>query len=119
MEQKNWTLVRRLIGYQRLDTQDQLQWLDSLYGDLLRPYNNCFQPVKKLIGKESVGNQVRKHYDRPTTPLPRVLDSGQADPPRSRSWSPSTPPPARSPSNARSDRRLDAMPAVLGVFRSA
>jgi hypothetical protein len=36
VEQKNWTLVRRLIGYQRLDTQDQLQWLDSLYGDLLR-----------------------------------------------------------------------------------
>jgi hypothetical protein len=31
VEQKNWTLVRRLIGYQRLDTQDQLQWLDSLY----------------------------------------------------------------------------------------
>ena len=55
MEQKNWTLVRRLIGYQRLDTQDQLQWLDSLYGDLLYPYNNCFQPVMKLIGKESVG----------------------------------------------------------------
>lgn len=119
VEQKNWTLVRRLIGYQRLDTQDQLQWLDSLYGDLLYPYNNCFQPVMKLIGKESVGNQVRKHYDRPTTPLPRVLDSGQADPAKIQELvalyttaSPLT-------LKRQIDRRLAAMPAALGVFRSA
>ena len=35
--------------------------------------------MTKLTGRESVGNQVRKHYDRRTTPLQRVLDSGLAD----------------------------------------
>jgi transposase InsO family protein len=79
VEQKNWTLVRRLIGYQRLDTPAQLAWLDRLYTDLLRPYANCFQPVMKLIKKETVDQRVRKIYDRPTTPLRRVLDSGAAD----------------------------------------
>lgn len=37
VEQQNWTLVRRLIGHQGLDTPDQLEWLDSIYTDLLRP----------------------------------------------------------------------------------
>jgi hypothetical protein len=78
VEQKNWTLVRRLIGYQRLDTPEQLSWLDALYTELLRPYNNCFQPVMKLIRKESDGQRTRKFYDRPNQPLWRVLDSGAA-----------------------------------------
>ena len=119
VEQKNWTLVRRLIGYQRLDTPDQMQWLDSLYSDLLRPYNNCFQPVMKLTGKASVGNQVRKHYDQPTTPLQRVLNSGLADPDKIQDLvalyttaSPLT-------LKRQIDRRLAAMPATLGVFQSA
>jgi len=72
VEQKNWTLVRRLIGYQRLDTPTQLAWLNSPYTELLRPYNNCFQPVMKLVGKHMAGIRTRKTYDRPTTPLRRV-----------------------------------------------
>ncbi len=80
VEQKNWTLVRRLIGYQRLDAPWQLSWLDDFYTELLRPYNNCFQPVMKLIGKEHpAGGQLRKRYDTPTTPLLRLLASGTAD----------------------------------------
>jgi hypothetical protein len=80
VEQKNWTLVRRLIGYQRLDTPWQLSWLDEFYTQLLRPYNNCFQPVMKLIGKEHrATGQPRKRYDTPTTPLQRVLASGFSD----------------------------------------
>jgi hypothetical protein len=80
VEQKNWTLVRRLIGYQRLDTPRQLSWLDDFYTELLRPYNNCFQPVMKLVAKEHrADGQLRKRYDTPTTPLQRVLASGCAD----------------------------------------
>ncbi len=80
IEQKNWTLVRRLIGYQRLDTTAQLNWLDEFYTELLRPYNNCFQPVMKLVGKEHrADRQPRRRYDTPTTPLQRVLASGSAD----------------------------------------
>lgn len=80
VEQKNWTLVRRLIGYQRLDTLPQLQWLNHLYTDLLRPYNNCFQPVMKLMAKEVVGQRTIKRYDTPTTPFQRLIPTGAADP---------------------------------------
>ncbi|HVB54351.1 MAG TPA: ISNCY family transposase [Candidatus Acidoferrales bacterium] len=119
VEQKNWTLVRRLIGYQRLDTPTQLAWLNSLYTELLRPYNNCFQPVMKLVGKQMVGSRTRKTYDRPTTPLRRVLAGSQAD---------STKIPAlvslytaTSPLTLKRtiDRRLAAMPAALEVTQSA
>lgn len=119
VEQKNWTLVRRLIGYQRLDTPQQLAWLNALYSELLRPYNNCFQPVMKLIGKESVGERTRKLYDRPTTPLRRLLNSGVADAARITALvelytavSPLT-------LKRQIDRRLAAMPAVLEVTISA
>jgi hypothetical protein len=54
--------------------------VDRLYTELLRQYNNCFQPTLKLIGKRQVGERTRKLYDRPRTPLQRVLDSGAADP---------------------------------------
>lgn len=119
VEQKNWTLVRRLIGYQRLETPAQLAWLDHLYQELLRPYNNCFQPVMKLIRKEAVGQRTRKVYDRPTSPLQRVLNSGAADPAKIAALvqlytttSPLT-------LKRRIDRRLAAMPATLHVTASA
>jgi hypothetical protein len=80
VEQKNWTLVRRIVGYDRLDTPEQLAWMNSLYTDLLRPFANCFQPTMKLIGREQVNNHTRRLYDVPTTPLQRVIDSGVADP---------------------------------------
>ena len=81
VEQKNWTLVRRLIGYDRLDTPAQQAWLDVFYTDDLRPFANCFQPVMKLVGKETVGQRTRRLYDTPKTPLRRLLDdySGHVD----------------------------------------
>jgi len=110
VEQKNWTLVRRLIGYQRLDSPEQLAWLDTLYTQLLRPYNNCFQPVMKLIRKEHVGERTRKIYDTPTSPLRRVLDSGAADPAKIgalvRLYTEGSPLTLK----RQIDRRLDAMP---------
>lgn len=119
VEQKNWTLVRRLIGYQRLDTPAQLAWLNQLYTDLLRPYNNCFQPVMKLIKKERVDQRIRKIYDRPTTPLQRVLSSGQTDATKVRALtelytlvSPLT-------LKRQIDRRLAAMPVALQVSHIA
>lgn len=119
VEQKNWTLVRRLIGYQRLDTPAQLAWLDRLYHDLLRPYNNCFQPVMKLIRKETLGQRTRKVYDRPTTPLQRLLNAGAADAKKISALvalytdvSPLT-------LKRQIDRRLAAIPAALEATRSA
>lgn len=74
VEQKNWPLVRRLLGYDPLDTPGQQAWLDAFYTDDLRPFANCFQPYMKLVGKKSVGQRTRRIYDTPKTPMGRLLD---------------------------------------------
>jgi hypothetical protein len=74
VEQKNWSVVRHLIGYDRFETEEELALLRSLYADL-RLYVNFFQPVLKLIGKEQVDGKTVKRYDRAATPFRRVLAS--------------------------------------------
>lgn len=73
VEQKNWSVVRHTVGYDRWETQDELALLESIYEDL-RLYINFFQPSFKLIAKERVGNKTRKRYDPAKTPYQRVLD---------------------------------------------
>lgn len=74
VEQKNWSVVRRLVGYDRLETPEQAALLQNLYQDL-RLYINFFQPVLKLIAKERHDNQILKRYDTATTPYQRLLAS--------------------------------------------
>ncbi len=74
VEQKNWSVVRHTIGYDRLETADELELLKSIYEDL-RLYVNFFQPVLKLVGKEQVNGKTIKRYDQPATPFRRVLAS--------------------------------------------
>jgi hypothetical protein len=78
VEQKNWSVVRRLVGYDRFDTQKQTDALNQLYG-LYREYVNFFLPVTKLVSKQRCGNKVKKFYDDPKTPYQRVLDSADVD----------------------------------------
>lgn len=80
VEQKNGYLVRRLVSNHRLDNLEQWEWLDQLYSSLLRPFNNCFQPVMKRIGQVTTGSRIRRLHDQPRTPLRRLLDSGAASP---------------------------------------
>ena len=72
VEQKNWSIVRRNIGYDRFETPDELACLRSIYQDL-RLYTNFFQPVLKLIGKVRVDGKLIKQYDTAITPFRRVL----------------------------------------------
>ncbi len=74
VEQKNWSVVRRAVGYARYDTPQQCQLLNDLYR-LLRDYNNFFMPSMKLVEKIRDGAKVRKRYDTPQTPFQRVLQS--------------------------------------------
>ncbi|HUI89733.1 MAG TPA: ISNCY family transposase [Anaerolineales bacterium] len=74
VEQKNWSVVRRWIGYDRLDTQAQALLLQEIYQDL-RLYVNFFQPVLKLVAKQHVDNKLIKRYDTAATPYQRVLAS--------------------------------------------
>ena len=72
VEQKNWSVVRHTVGYDRLETPEELALLRSIYADL-RLYINFFQPVLKLVGKERVDGKTVRTYDRATTPYRRVL----------------------------------------------
>ena len=72
VEQKNWSVVRRLIGYDRFETEEEYLLLQSIYADL-RLYANFFQPVLKLISKQHVDKKLIKRYDTAATPFQRVL----------------------------------------------
>ena len=74
VEQKNWSVIRRAVGYGRYDTEKELSILNELYV-YLRLYVNFFQPVRKLIKKERIGSKVIKRYDQAKTPYRRVLAS--------------------------------------------
>lgn len=72
VEQKNYSIVRRAVGYLRYDTEAELDTLNALYRHL-RLYTNFFQPTMKLIEKTRIGSKVIKKYDKPLTPYRRVL----------------------------------------------
>jgi hypothetical protein len=73
IEQKNFTHVRKVIGYMRLDTRIQQDMLNDLYRNELRLYINFFQPSQKLIKKERVGSKIRRVYDTAQTPYQRLV----------------------------------------------
>jgi hypothetical protein len=74
IEQKNYSVVRRVIGYARYDTDEQLILINRIYV-CLRLYINFCLPVMKLIRKERFGSKVRKHYDVAKTPYQRLLEA--------------------------------------------
>jgi hypothetical protein len=74
VEQKNYSVVRRTVGYCRHDTPAELKVLNELYA-LLRLYTNYFQPSMKLIEKTRIGSKVKKTYDAAKTPYHRVMTS--------------------------------------------
>ena len=74
VEQKNWSVVRRLIGYDRYNSRSALEVLNRIY-ELTRLYINFFQPVMKLVSKSRHGAKVYKVYDTAQTPYQRLLRS--------------------------------------------
>lgn len=74
VEQKNWTHVRKLLGWDRYDTLAALKAINDLYGQL-RIFQNLFQPSMKLSTKTRKGSRVIRRYDQPRTPWKRVLES--------------------------------------------
>jgi len=73
IEQKNWTHVRKLLGYVRYDSAAAQTAIHALYRRELRLFQNLFLPSVKLLRKERIGSRVRRRYDAPRTPLERVL----------------------------------------------
>jgi hypothetical protein len=74
VEQKNWTVVRQTVGYDRYEGPQAVERMQALY-EVLRLYINFFQPVMKLQSKKRVGSRVARKYDMAQTPYRRVWQS--------------------------------------------
>jgi hypothetical protein len=78
VEQKNGSVVRRLVGYDRFEGERAYRQLAELYR-AVRLYVNFFQPSMKLRTKTRTGSRVRRVYGPAQTPFQRVLASGVLD----------------------------------------
>lgn len=78
IEQKNDSHVRRLIGYGRYDTKQQVKQLNDLYRNEYRLFTNLFRPMMKIASKEKINNSIcRKTYDQARSPYQRLLHCDQ------------------------------------------
>lgn len=80
VEQKNWTHVRQLVGYGRLEEAAQAEALNALYAAQWGWFRNFFCPVMKHLRTEVKGSQKKRVYDRPATPFARLKRCGQMEP---------------------------------------
>ncbi len=75
IEQKNWTPVRKLLGWNRYDSRRALHAINDLYANELRIMMNWFQPSLKLASQERRGSRLIRHYTEAQTPLDRLPKS--------------------------------------------
>ena len=76
VEQKNFSVVRQFLGYQRLDNPELNTLLNAFFSGCWRDYVNFFLPTLKLIRKETVGSKTRRVYEpMAQTPYQRVMKS--------------------------------------------
>jgi len=75
VEQKNWTHVRQLLGYDRLQDPALREEINALYRDIWEPFHNYFCPSAKLLNKDRHGAKIKRRHDRPLTPCDRLLAS--------------------------------------------
>lgn len=96
VEQKNWTHVRQLFGYDRIDRADLIPLMNDIY-NLWGAYQNHFSPARRLQSKTRVNSRWVKKYDPPKTPYQRLMDSSHI--------------------SQKNKRRLKAHHAVLNPFQ--
>lgn len=75
VEQKNWSHVRQLFGYDRFEEKALLPLMNNLYGKEWSLYQNHFCPSMKLLEKQRINSKYKKKYDEPKTPYQRILES--------------------------------------------
>ena len=73
IEQKNYTHVRKIFGWERFEGQAAVDAMNDLYANELRTWMNFFQPSMKLVEKRRIGSRVIKKYDAPRAPLDRLI----------------------------------------------
>lgn len=79
IEEKNWTIVRQYIGYDRLDKIEMVDLLNSLYKNELNYFLNFFISSSKLISKQRIGSKIKKIHQPPKTPYEKLWDSEYTD----------------------------------------
>ncbi len=79
IENKNWTHIRQMLGYQRFDNPKLTHLLNELYTSEWNDYFNFFIPSVKLISKTRVGSKIKKIHDKPKTPFQRLIESKHLD----------------------------------------
>jgi len=75
VEQKQWTHVRQLLGYDRLDKRRLMGLINDLYRTDWRAMQNFFQPTMQLVSKSREGGRLRRYHGKPRTPYERLIDS--------------------------------------------
>lgn len=75
VEQKNWTHVRQLFGYERFGNQAVVELMNDLYKNEMSQMNNYFLPNTKLTHKQRVESKIFKKHDKPETPYQRLMKS--------------------------------------------
>lgn len=78
VEQKNFSVVRRFLGYTRRETENELNIIKQIL-KLIEVYVNFFQPSLKLISKVRIDNKTKKTYDEAKTPYQRLINSDILD----------------------------------------
>lgn len=79
-EQKNWTHVRQLGGYGRLEKPEQAEHLNTLYVKEWNLFRNFFCPTMKHIKTEVIGSRKKRIFDKPATPFERLKACADSDP---------------------------------------
>jgi hypothetical protein len=74
VEQKNWTHVRQVFGYERFDNKQLLIPMNEIYSKEQSLLQNFFIPQAKLLRKERIGAKYKRTYDKPKTPYQRILE---------------------------------------------
>ena len=82
IEQKNWTHIRKIFGYSRIEDEEIIKKMNELNRNEIRLYKNFFQANVKLIEKKRIGKnkeKIKKVHDEAKTPYQRVLDCDHVD----------------------------------------
>ena len=80
VEQKNWTHVRQLVGYGRVEGERAAELLNDLYAREWGWFRNFFCPAMKHLRTEVVGSRKKRIYDKPATPFQRLKACQGVDP---------------------------------------
>jgi hypothetical protein len=76
IEEKNWTHVRQIFGYVRIESKKAIAIMNKIYERAWCPLHNFYLPQSKTIEKWRVGAKVKRKIDKPKTPYCRLVESG-------------------------------------------